>query len=263
MKQIDVVFFSPTGTTKKIALSTAKAFDYKMNLIDLTKVQNRTSKHFLTSHAVIIAIPVYEEKVPFLLQNYFQQLKGCGQPTVVIAVYGNIGYGIALNQLYQVAEKSNLNCVAAASFVGEHSFSSKKYPVAANRPDNTDLRDAYDFGVQIRSKIETSNLEAIDIPKGKIPWFAPLMPKKGAKLFSKEPIVDFSKCTKCNICVAACPVNAIEKKSLNIDETKCLRCFACAKKCPAQARAVEFSFSIIGRVFKQKGKKQQKNILYV
>lgn len=184
-----------------------------MNLIDLTKVQNRNKQHFLTSDAVIIAIPVYEEKIPLLLKHCFHKLKGHRQPAAVNEVYGNIGYGIALNQLYQVAEESNLNCVAAASFVGEHSFSSKKYPVAANRPDNTDLRDAYDFGVQIRNKIETSNLEAIDIPKGKIPWFAVLMPKKGAKLFSKEPIVDFTKCTKCNVCIAACPVNAIEKKS--------------------------------------------------
>lgn len=263
MKQIDIVFFSPTGTTKKIALSAAKAIDYKISLIDLTRAENRRKKHFLSSDAVIIAIPVYEEKVPSLLQHCFQQLRGQEQPAAIIAVYGNIGYGIALNQLYQITKKSNLNCVAAATFIGEHSFSSKKHSVAVNRPNDIDLKNAYDFGLQIKNKIEKGDLKTIHIPKGKIPWLAHLMPKNGAKLFSKEPIADFSKCLKCNVCVTACPVSAIEKKNLTIDEAKCLRCFACAKKCPKHARKVEFSSPIIGRVFEWKGKNQQENIFFI
>lgn len=38
-----------------------------MNLIDITKVQNRNKQHFLTSDAVIIAIPVYEDKIPIVI----------------------------------------------------------------------------------------------------------------------------------------------------------------------------------------------------
>lgn len=89
------------------------------------------------------------------------------------------------------------------------------------------------------------------------------MPNNSAKILSKKPTVDFSKCSKCNVCVIACRINAIEKKNLAINETKCLRCFACAKKCPAQARAIDFSLSIIGKIFERKGKKQRKNILNV
>lgn len=69
-----------------------------------------------------------------LLQHCFHELKGHRQPAAVIEVYGNIGYGIAHNQLYQVTEESNMICVAVASFIEEQSFSSEKHPVAANRP---------------------------------------------------------------------------------------------------------------------------------
>lgn len=46
-------------------------------------------------------------------------------------------------------------CVAAASFIEEQSFSSEKHPVAANRPNSLDgLRDAYNFGEQVKTKFK-------------------------------------------------------------------------------------------------------------
>lgn len=262
-KQIDVIFFSPTGTTRKIALSAAQGFEYKINTIDLTKEETRNKEYILKSDAVIIAVPVYEERIPTLLHHFFNRLRAQGQPAAIIAVYGNIGHGVALNQLYEQTSKSSLLCLAAAAFIGEHSFSTANYPVAADRPNKYDLKSAHSFGVQVRNKIDSGNQKFIQIPIGKTPWFAHLMPKDGAKIFSKQPIVDLSLCTKCNLCVYACPVNAIDKETFSIDEAKCLRCFACAKKCPVQARTITFKSPIIASIFKLKGSKNHENELFL
>lgn len=46
--------------------------------------------------------------------------------------------------------------IAGATFVGEHSYSTDKNPIAVGRPDADDLRFAENFGAKIRTKIETA-----------------------------------------------------------------------------------------------------------
>ncbi|OBR95503.1 MULTISPECIES: 4Fe-4S binding protein [Clostridium] len=76
------------------------------------------------------------------------------------------------------------------------------------------------------------------ISQGKLPLMAKIVPKNSARLFTKTPFADMSKCSHCNICVKLCPMNAIDKETLEIDEEQCLRCFCCAKRCPKKARKI-------------------------
>ena len=49
-------------------------------------------------------MPVYEEKIPKIVYPFLTSLKGNGKPVVLVGVYGNIGDGIALNELYSITE---------------------------------------------------------------------------------------------------------------------------------------------------------------
>jgi len=48
--------------------------------------------------------------------------------------------------------------------------------------------------------------------------------------------VDKEKCTGCESCVEACPVEAIKvKEKAEVDEETCIDCGACVDECPTEA----------------------------
>lgn len=151
--------------------------------------------------------------------------------------------------------------IAGATFIGEHSYSTEKYPVAAGRPDERDLAVAADFGKQISDKIasatEPEKLYAVDVRKIRRPRqpFFPLfrflrkviaLRKSGVPLPRTPWVEDESLCTHCGACAKMCPVSAIVKgDELNTDAERCIKCCACVKGCPQKARVYDTPFAVL------------------
>lgn len=263
------IYFSPTGTTKKIINAIVKGIGTTNNTsIDLTSsdVRNVLSPS-IKGDIVIIGVPVYEEKVPEMLYDFFNSLIGNGKPVILVAVYGNFGDGIVLNELDDIAKKLGFKVVAAGSFIGEHSFSTKEVPVQEGRPNYEDLSKAEEFGTRIIDKIKkTENLNdsLVKIPQGKLPLMAKILPKNSAKIFTKTPFADMKICTKCGACIKLCPMNAINKDTLDIDENKCIRCFCCVKRCPKKARRIVYKPKVlVSKVLTMKNKKVKVPQIYL
>lgn len=252
-KTIHLLYFSPTGTTRQIAHAIARGLGCEQPTeTDLTYPKQREAPVRLGDDAIVVlAVPVYEERIPTLLEPWFDGLVASGQPVILVAVYGNIGFGITLQQLYQHAVRAGLRVVAAGSFIGEHSYSHVDLPVAAGRPDQADLKRAEQFGQQVAGKLTGSNpsLLAMDSIPGHLPPVAKILPPGSASIFVQAPAVDEQRCPGCKLCVRACPVAAIDPDTLQIDESRCLRCFACVRKCPKQARQIRLKKRLIVKTF--------------
>ena len=66
---LNLLYFSPTGTTEKILESVSGAMDYPVkNTYDLTRSENR-EKHitFSDEDIVIVGVPVYAGRIPQIL----------------------------------------------------------------------------------------------------------------------------------------------------------------------------------------------------
>ena len=50
-----------------------------------------------------------------------------------------------------------LKVIAGATFIGEHSYSTDKHPIAVGRPDESDLAFATEFGKKIMEKIQAAD----------------------------------------------------------------------------------------------------------
>ncbi len=243
IKSATIIYFSPTRTTKKIIDSIVKGMKLeKINLVDLTLPKVRdTIPLEINDDIVVIGVPVYENRVPEMLLEFLNNLKGNNKPTVLICVYGNNTYGIALNELFRISESSNLKVIGAGTFIGEHSFSTEKLPLAKGRPNYEDLSKAEIFGTEIIEKLskkeEIGDIQ-LKIPKGKVQLMYNILSEHTTKMFMKQPMVDKNICNDCGSCAYFCPMGAINKDTLDINEDKCIRCFSCVKRCSRKARKI-------------------------
>ncbi len=237
IQKVHLIYFSPTNTTKTVVGQIAKGIGIEQVVqIDLTKDIIRQNE--IKDSVVIFGVPVYRGRIPVEASEQLQKIKGVNSKAVLVAVYGNREFDDTLVELKDITEENGFKTIAAAAFIGEHSFSTDQLPIAVNRPDASDLQKAEQFGKNLKNLLEsTSNFEKIiDIP-GNRPY------KELGVLPDVAPVTDNHKCDKCGVCVDVCPTNAISINNMIItDSTACVLCCACVKYCPNEARYNDSDF---------------------
>lgn len=240
VKQIKLIYFSPTGTTQKVLESIAEGIaveDVKHINLTLPEKAQDTIPPF-SDEFVIIGAPVYGGRLPVDVISRFKHLKASNTLAILIVVYGNREFEDALLELKNLSIELGFRPVAGGAFIGEHSFASEEIPIANGRPDSLDLQKATDFGVKVKDKVTA--LQSHDAKMElKIPGTFPYE-AKGARTMGVSPVTRKNTCTVCGMCASVCPTTAI---SINERvETKielCIRCCACIKNCPEEARVME------------------------
>lgn len=238
-----VIYFSPTGTTRRILKTISEGMGAAdPHMIDITRPKDRGAIILPDAcDSLLIGMPVYEEHIPDVVLDTLNTCKGENRRTVVVAVYGGVGFGMALYELYHIATQMGCPVIGAAAFVAEHSFSCAAFPLAMNRPDTQDLHKAHCFGSELKNRMHGSNPSTLlpdDLPRF-LPLMARVLPKGSASRFTHPPDMDASLCTGCGLCTKNCPTGAIESSTLAIDDKACLRCFACVRRCSRQARTIK------------------------
>lgn len=239
-----MAYFSPTKTTKRVIEAICEGIDVsKTYNLDLTKpkgADSNTSDNEI-GQLVIIGAPVYSGRLPQDAVDRLRCLEGNNRPAIVVVVYGNRAYEDALLELKDLAVELGFKPIAAAAFIGEHSFSTGKTPIAVGRPDAADIIKAAEFGKdimrQVASAATIADLELMS-DKLNVPGNFPYKDRKESPPIS--PITIEEKCNKCGVCVQVCPTMAIYLEDSVITNAKaCIRCCACIKECPTDARVME------------------------
>jgi ferredoxin len=239
VQQVKLIYFSPTGTTRKVLESIAQGIAAaSVDPIDLTLPAGaRKAIPPFTDELVIIGAPVYGGRLPVDAVHRFKQLKADKTLAILIVVYGNRAYEDALLELKHLASELGFIPVAGGAFIGEHSFATKDVPIANGRPDDRDVQVAMAFGAKIKHKIEgmQSNKALMDLEiPGRFPY------EGGARSLAVAPVTKEDTCTVCGTCASVCPTAAISVDgSVATAIDRCIRCCACIKSCPTGARVWE------------------------
>lgn len=229
------IYFSPTGTTRAVLEAIASTLgDGPNTVLDLTLPQQPATMS-PGAGPVLIGMPVYGGRIPALgAQRLCEHVQGQGRAAVLVVVYGNRAFDDALLELCDLAEQVGFVPVAGAAFIGEHSFSTHTYPVAAGRPDQEDIQIAHNFGLAVRQKLaQITDLSAL--PRLHVPGNFPYRDGVPAAAIAPETLPQ--ACVLCGACATVCPSNAITiTDCVETDASLCLRCCACIRACAYEAR---------------------------
>lgn len=245
INKVWAVYFSATGTTKKvveaIAHEVAETIGAEHGIIDFTLPGARAQPLcFSMNELIIFGTPVIAGRVPNVLLKYLDQIDGSGALAVPIVLYGNRDYDDALIELRDILERGGLHTIAAAAFVGEHSFSDS---LAQGRPDEADMEKAGAFARDVIEKVNSiigiSELSPVFVKGTPAPYRGYYQPRdrqgNPVDIRKVKPLTN-EKCNNCLICANVCPMGSISFDNVREYTGICIKCGACIKRCPVQAK---------------------------
>ena len=220
--------FSPTEGTSQAVRWFAEAFGQEVLWLDLNRPEVRRQEVVLEERDVLLAAsPVYAGQLP-PVEGLFQNLRGQGNPCVLLAGYGNRHYDDMLAQLAYRLKKQGFFCIGAMTAIVPHIFAPK---ITEGRPSQEDRRAVEEFAQLIWERLEAPKRRRVKLPGNACP--AP----KAARPVKKE--LDRARCLDCGICAEECPAEALDRDTLDCDESLCISCMRCARVCPANARSFD------------------------
>lgn len=225
MKNISVVYFSPTGGTRKACLNLASAMGGDVREVDLCALETECS--FGPEDVVVVGMPVFGGRIPAYGARKLTYLRGNGAVAVTAAVYGNRAFEDALLELNNCLKAQGFKIGAGAALLAEHSM---VRDIAAGRPDEKDKEEMGSFGAKISEKLDGDGWQEPQVP-GDYPY----------REWSQMPVTPAAgdSCTACGLCAKQCPTKAIPVDAPSATEPdQCILCMRCISVCPSGARSL-------------------------
>lgn len=243
--KITILYFSPTGTTKK----TLRIFGNKLaeslhtdpiQEMDLTPKKSREKKYcFSENDLVVLGLPVYAGRVPNVLKEFIASIQGGGAKGVAITLFGNRSFDDALAELMNQMKENGFQVLGAGAFVGEHSFSRV---LGKGRPLPEDLEELEEFALAVAAKAQEDDPSTDFSVPGEFPcrpYYTPKNMEGEPVNFLKAKPVTSSACTDCKLCVELCPMDSIDYEDTSRVPGICIKCSACVKFCPVGAKSFD------------------------
>lgn len=239
---LTTMYFSPTGTTRKVVTRLGDQLAPQLSLepireIDFTPKKARQQiTGFGREDLLIIGVPVYAGRVPNVLKEFLGSLEGNGAKAMAVVVFGNRSFDDGLVELREILTTSGFLVIGAGAFVGEHAFS---YTLAKGRPDPMDLESVDQFARELAAKIKSGNETSDFWVKGQMPlgnYYTPRNMEGEAVNILKVKPKTTTECTDCKHCVEVCPMESILWEDPTQVVGICIKCGACVKGCPVQAK---------------------------
>ena len=245
LKKIWAVYFSGTGTTRRtverIASGLAEKLALPVEKVDFSRPQVRQQElRFDAADLVVFGTPVYAGRVPNVLLPFLQKkIAGGGALAVPVVLFGNRAYDDALMELRNILAADGLHPVAAAAFVGEHSFSRT---LGQGRPNENDEALMDEFAAKTADLVRRL-LAAPEKPvavKGQEPLRPYYTPRDRAgnpiNILKVKPKTDMTRCGGCGLCAEICPMGSVDPTDVSAVRGICIKCCACVKGCPTGAK---------------------------
>ena len=249
MAQHIIVFFSPAGTTRRVALHIEHCLaecGITARLVDLGLPAGgpvQAGGLGLDGPCCLwIGSPVYCDHALPLVAEWIEGLEPSARGWAVpFVTWGGVTSGLALPELADLLQTRGFQSVGAAKVLAEHSsLWAAAEPLGAGRPDAADLAQVGDLVAGVVANLAQAapvplDLRLLDYLSPSLRTEAASKSLAKAKSMMPAPRAIETRCTQCGECVAACPVGAITLDPYPVMAEHCVRCQQCVRICPEGA----------------------------
>ncbi|MCX8044808.1 MAG: EFR1 family ferrodoxin [Desulfobacterota bacterium] len=249
-----IVYSSPAGSTKKVARAMNEILwkqgmkTFAADLADPIATAT-VLRHIAASedHCLCIGSPVYACHAVPPVTSFIAELPAkkncCAVPFIT---WGCVTSGLALYEMAEALVQKGYHIAGAASLPAEHSMLwQAEHPLGKGRPDEQDIAAAQAFITKISKNIadQIAGIEPTTLN------YQPELLRETMRNLSLDAVremlprktVDATRCTQCNICMAACPAAAITLDPYPTFGPACFLCYRCVRLCPEHAIMADFS----------------------
>ncbi|MHA1276199.1 MAG: EFR1 family ferrodoxin [Candidatus Helarchaeota archaeon] len=263
-----IFYFSQSGNTKQYAEKIAEGLSLDANICELVRFRKLKEDleqvkkiKFFTYDLIGIGVPVYYFKPPFHILDIlkaFPDLKG--KKGFLFCTNGG-NPGATLYKMKLVLDTKGLKIIDGTDqFLGldrHQMYRDFDYvlPSSIGHPNDDDLKEAYDFGIQLIEKVSNPDTPEKTDFRTKDSVFAQLTNFKDINKHFPKFNLNEEKCSQCGLCAETCPVDAIILDPFPKWIKDCDRCYICEMWCPEKAIECDWTpqVQVMNSLMRKKG----------
>lgn len=137
MSSIALVYFSPTGNSKKAVSSIGELPCVTVKTFDITGNVEVPETDLSGFDFVVFGAPVYAGRIPACSVERFKKMKGSGTPCALVLTYGNRAYEDAPRGLGDIVAANGFRIKGVATMASQHTYGQ----IQLGRPNKDDIAE--------------------------------------------------------------------------------------------------------------------------
>ncbi len=249
---INLIYFSQTGNTRKVAKAMAAVLNSEGHSARTISYRKVSHTDFQEPEILGVGAPCFESQAPSVVREYLWDLPNLDHKKAF--VFSTSG-GAPGKVLYDLAKPlMNKGAKVVGGFLCRGTCF---HPVPClvgrfpERPNEQDLDKAKDFARKLLNHLDSdtsgpmpeSRPDALKHGYGFYQFIGSIMNDPLVRFLLPKPKTIEEKCTECGWCVAECPTNSMNLTPQPVVADTCFRCYRCLTGCPEEALSVNWGIS--------------------
>ena len=247
--KINLVCFSQTGNTLKVAQSLESAFIQEGHEVELIPFKDADPTTAVECDLLGIGTPCFSSQAPSPVRNFLLSLNPIENKQVFVFATSGGGPGKVLYDLTKILRGKKAEVVGGFLIRGEVFYPAPclvgRFP---KRPNAKDLERTKQFAKDLSDHVNkgipgplpSSRTDALTRKFGFYDMVGCVTKDSIIRFLMPKPKLQKDLCDKCEWCVDECPTNNIKMEESAVLGDACIRCYRCLTGCPKQALSVNW-----------------------